>query len=923
MDAREVQVHSGLVPPSPAEREGLPSLVKKLDWVADALEIRQLALAFETGEILRTNAKAFNPDLSVDRRLLDNLTTARELLHAASSPPIETRQVDALLCRVVFACYLFDRKVIDGEYLKRAGARGAHHLRDLFRGSPERSRQQLYALFELLQRDFNGDLFAADLKAEARDIEAAHIEVLGRLLSGEELATGQISFLLYDFEVIPIETISAIYEKFLGADGEKQRREGAFYTPRFLAEVVLDLATEGVESLLDKRFLDPACGSGIFLVALFHRLAETWRRQHPRARYDTRAEALTRILRRNLFGIDSNPTACRIAAFSLYLALLDHLEPPDIRELQRRGKLLPCLVFELGEAAVREAGKTILNTRFGEADPVLPKDGFDVILGNPPWVSRGGEKTGRQEEDWPFDIDAPVAQKQVAHRFIFKAGRHLRPGGHVCFVLPSGVLLNHDSKALDFQRSWLEFYDVDVILNLADLRFQLFENAIRPALVVRYYPRETEAPARSLAREVDYVAPKTEWLTLRSNVLSVFPEDRIVIDLAQLGRQLERGEIPTTWKEKMWGMPRDWRLLDRLSSFPSLGKIAGQPHKGREKRWLIGQGFKPEKHGASQSATRPGREPIACPWPTEQPFIEGQSREISLLLLEIDCVHLGGRFPWLHRLPRKAAAIFNAPHVLVTQGMRVAFADFDVVFRHAIQGIHGPKSDRDLLQFLTTFLDSAVARYFLFHTTANWGIERAKVHLEELLRVPFPLPDQTSEPEQARSLVREAASCMKRAEAELRQPLHEDRKEIISRLRKKLLPIIYEYYDIDELEQILIEDTVNILIPSATPRPSAKRVPALEPSKQEERSQYLATLCKMLNDWANRGTYRFHAKSVVSGSTGLGVVQLDRASSHQSLPEVGQECRSGEDLEDVLARIRPVLSEHGGSLELTRNLKVF
>lgn len=924
MDAREVQIHSGLVPPSPAERGGLPSLVKKLDRVADALEIRQLALAFETGEILRTNAKAFNPDLSVDRRLLANLTTARSLLHAASSPPIETRQLDALLCRVVFACYLLDRKVIDGEYLERVGARGAHHLRDLLHGSPERARKRLYALFELLQRDFNGDLFAADLPAEAAKMSAAQMEVLVRLLSGEELATGQLSFLAYDFEIIPIETISAIYENFLGADGEKQRREGAFYTPRFLAEVVLDLATEGVGSLLDKRFLDPACGSGIFLVALFHRLVETWRRQHPKARYDTRAEALTKILRRNLFGIDSNPTACRIAAFSLYLALLDHLEPPDIRELQRRGKLLPRLVFELTEAAVPEAGKTILNARFGEADPVLPKDGFDVILGNPPWVSRGGEETSNQEDDWPFDRDTPVAQKQLAHRFIFKAGRHLRLGGHVCFVLPYSVLFNHDTKALDFQRAWLATHEVGVILNLADLRFQLFGNAVHPALVVRYQPREIASSERRSSGRIDYIVPKTDWLTQRANVLSIFVEDRTVVDVTRVVRQLEQEKVPTIWKERMWGTSRDLELLGRLSLFQPLGEIVGQPHKGEERRWMVGQDFQPHGKKNELSLTRQKKRPIPRPWNDQQLLLEAKGSKIELILLEENCKAIGAEYPLLRRNPKDAAKIFQRPHVLVTQGMRVAFADFDVVFRHAIQGIHGPENDRDLLKFLTAILDSAVARYFLFHTTANWGVERAKVHLEELLRMPFPLPAQTSDPKQARSLIREAVGCMERAEAELRQTLH-DRKEIVSRLRKTLLPIIYQYYDVDELERILIEDTAGIVIPSATPRRSSRRVraPALELSKQEERSQYLATLCRMLNEWANRGTYRFHARSVISGATGLGVVVLERASRNRLLAEVGQERRSAKDLDDVLARIRPVLSQHGGSLEFSRNLKVF
>ena len=79
------------------------------------------------------------------------------------------------------------------------------------------------------------------------------------------------------------------------------------------------MALEGFDCLLDKRFLDPACGSGIFLVGLFNRLAEKWKRKNPHARYDKQAVELMAILRNNIAGADENSTACRIAAFSLYL----------------------------------------------------------------------------------------------------------------------------------------------------------------------------------------------------------------------------------------------------------------------------------------------------------------------------------------------------------------------------------------------------------------------------------------------------------------------------------------------------------------------------------------------------------------------------------------------------------------------------
>ena len=81
----------------------------------------------------------------------------------------------------------------------------------------------------------------------------------------------------------------------------------------------------------------------------------------------------------------------------------------------------------------------------------------------------------------------------------------------------------------------------------------------------------------------------------------------------------------------------------------------------------------------------------------------------------------------------KDTNVFHAPHVLVAKGFTsAAFADFNVSFQDFLRGIHGPKEDRDLLMFLAAYLRSRLARYFLFHTSSNWGITRQQIHVDEL-----------------------------------------------------------------------------------------------------------------------------------------------------------------------------------------------
>ena len=226
---------------------------------------------------------------------------------------------------------------------------------------------------------------------------------------------------------MPIETIGAIYERFLKATDEQV---GAFYTPRFLAEVVLDTALEKIPTLVGKRFLDPACGSGIFLVGLFNRIAEEWKQANPAARNDTKARELMRLLRESLFGVDINETACRITAFSLYLAYLDQLSPRNIQQLQEKGRALPCLVAPADRTSADAATGNILRADFFSENALIPKD-VSLVVGNPPWGSVATKATPAGQ--WCKAHDRPLPDKQIAAAFVWKAPEHIADDGRVCW----------------------------------------------------------------------------------------------------------------------------------------------------------------------------------------------------------------------------------------------------------------------------------------------------------------------------------------------------------------------------------------------------------------------------------------------------------------------------------------------------------
>jgi len=90
------------------------------------------------------------------------------------------------------------------------------------------------------------------------------------------------------------------------------------------------------------EILDPACGSGIFLVKAFQRLIHRWRNANPTK--SRRPICFGDLLEKNLFGVDIHEEAVRVASFSLYLAMCDEIEPryywQQVRFPRLRGKNL-------------------------------------------------------------------------------------------------------------------------------------------------------------------------------------------------------------------------------------------------------------------------------------------------------------------------------------------------------------------------------------------------------------------------------------------------------------------------------------------------------------------------------------------------------------------------------------------------------
>jgi type I restriction-modification system DNA methylase subunit len=918
-----VHVYSGCSEPVPqADSNGrIPSLVTVLDWVSPKL--REFLGAVESGEFFRLHAESFNPEHRVDRRLLDNLEAMRKKLLVEAAVMSDPEIIDRLLCRIVFTCYLFDRGIIGNKYMKAIGLPDAAHLRDVLSLQPNTAKACLYKLFRKLGKDFNGNLFSDNLDAEEALMPASCISPLEEFFHATDIRTGQISFpfWIYDFGFVPIETISAIYERFLKQSEVKESQSGslmeatdkgsgAFYTPRALAEFVLDVALDGVPSLLGRRFLDPACGSGIFLVGLFNRIGEEWRRVNPEASNDSRARALRKILCGDLIGVDINATACRITAFSLYLAYLDQLSPRDIQDLQQKGHKLPRLVhYPGGSADEKVEGSIWRGDFFAEGGEHLGD--ADLVIGNPPWGSTAAEDTPAAKWCANPDHRCSVPDKQIAAAFIWKATHHVADGGRICLLLPHGILFNHSATALEFQRTLFKTHAVDRVFNLADYRFFLFAEARHPAIVMVY---RKEAPDNR-QHAIEYCAPKADWLAMQAAIITIPPEDRCTLNVGEVLHDLEGRDAPQIWKQRYWATARDRRLIDRLSLYPRLrDHIRQLTEKGSNKRWLMAGGIQPVRDGDDPTEAATIQLPSTA-------FIEAKSSSrIDLFLIPSDCTQLSVPEFTVRSGSNKDTTVFNSPHVLVSKGFTsVAFADFHVSFQDFLRGIHGPEEDRDLLIFLSAYLRSRLAKFFAFHTSSHWGITRQQVHVDELLRLPFPLPESLPDPVRGWEIVREIGKIVSLATARC-SDFFADRKELVREASESIDPLLDEYFDILPTEKILLNDTVLVTIPSIFPTLARSSVPTIEPSTERQREGYKDRLCDTLNEWAKTRPFIVRGWSTASLELGVGLALL------QKIPTTGTASSPPRNCGDLLAaldRLRKASSRKLNTFELVHGVKVF
>lgn len=878
-----------------------PRLVETLELTVQGLEAFNLLTAVESGRFFASHPKDFQRTGRVDHVLLSNLMeTQGRLTRTPEGSGLETEQAQAVLLQVMFLAYLEDRGLIDETTLGEATDGAASSLGELLDlGRPP----LLERLFATLRESFNGDLFLAPCSfvgsQSSGNLRTEHLAHLAAFRNGlVEMDTGQGRFWPYDFRFIPVELISAVYDRFLSESSELQRSSGAYYTPRTLADLALEqvwelVPEERVQSQ-DFRIFDPACGSGVFLVQAFKRMVEALRRKT-----GTLQLPWTQLvqLSRKIHGWDLETNAVKLAVFSLYIALLEEAAPATVLSGLRKGHLLPRLF-----------GKTLLCRDFFAEEGSESR--FDLVLGNPPWVSRRRDHTETATQ-WCESRNRPSPGGQMAWAFAWKTLDHLEPGGIAGLLLPAmGFLLNRNADQARHQ--WLRAVHLHRVVNLSDLRFQLFERAVHPTVLCIFGTRqENEQNYR-----FDYWCPKADPQLQTMSVITLTPDDHSQLHLHSVLAE------PRIWKQRMWMRSPEVKLHRWLSALPRLGsKLATyresktRAFADKPKPWIIGQGFQP----ALESELRDHEfSPKECKWSRDLPYLEtGDFRR--WVLPEV------GRDP-LGDGPLRRCGFsdgFKGPHVLLSQGiepatgrLRAAFVEETLTFRHSIQGIHFPTRDAVDMKLLTAVLNSSLVAWYLFHEAANPGAERDKVHEAELLRLPFlPLAEIERNAEQKEAAL-EIVASIDRLLRERSDPFFEAQ---LTKVQDDIDDLVYRYFGLSAQEIGIIEDGVEHILPSIQPRRGV-RPPLWRPSVQEDWRCYFHGLSHALGGW-------FAGEEVIGGE----IVEYNedvavlKVGFH--LPPSGESFVVGEQngrLREVLSRLLEALPQRRTkNVRLMPDLRVF
>ncbi|MDR1416914.1 MAG: N-6 DNA methylase [Prevotellaceae bacterium] len=455
----------------PAKKNLVPEIIETLNYIAEAHELynEQFAVKIKTGIFWEeeANKNKFKFSNSAYGKLIENIRSVETILERELKV-FDKKIITKIIVQSILIKYLEERSDTDGNRLLSEKYFQKYEDAITFNDVLKKGRF-VDLLDDLNHKDngLNGNVFQWEEK-EKKTLNNLDLSIVAKLLDTNQadITSAQQELFpdwrYFEFKYIPVELISRLYEEFLGED---KQNKGLYYTPAHLAKLLVDecLPLKQYENInpYNYQILDPACGSGIFLVLAFRRLVQIWKLQNwDRATSELPRPDIEKDLKpilRNIYGVDKEPQAVNLAAFSLSLALCDELEPKRI-------------INELKFDDLRK--NNLIQHNFFTCGKIKDKK-FNLIIGNPPFIR------GRVSDFWKISSQKiKIPQGQIALKFLSDAllmeksenqyCSILKKNGLVCLIIKSSGLL-YNSSSNNYKKALFSNYNVVQILDFTAL----------------------------------------------------------------------------------------------------------------------------------------------------------------------------------------------------------------------------------------------------------------------------------------------------------------------------------------------------------------------------------------------------------------------------------------------------------------------
>lgn len=584
-------------------------------------------------------------------------------------------------------------------YLEERGVLQPNFFNDFLHGATSffevlRDGAALVRMLQALEDRFNGNVFSLTAEETATLRYSSQLERFARLVEAYEEPDGQMAFWrLYSFKDLPIELLSNIYQLFVKDSAT------SVYTPPHLVRLMLEeaLTWQRLDRIVanNEIILDPACGSGVFLVEAYKRLVLHWRSNNQWAKPSV--EQL-RVLLERIYGVDLEEAAVELAEFSLCLAVCDALEPEEIRASVH---LFPKMI-----------GSSLHHSCFFEViESKLFGQPVGAIIGNPPFKSSLTTPAANRRHRKYVEQSGPLADTQLAYLFLHEAMGQVVDDGVLAMIQPAGFLYNQRTGS--FREKFFQQWRVREILDFVSIRGLFKKGHADPKIVVVVATSEAPNPASKLLHAVFRRNGRTK------------AEQGFDIDYYDLHwfSPFTLSGSSDVWRANLLGGGRLLTFLERLRRYRTLGQYA------RERGWRSGEGYIAGRRGPPSPADHLVGKPLL---PTTALSSHG---------IDSTCITEVADGPI--EVPR-SASLFTPPMLLVKEHQDLHHGIWDkhyLAYRDQIVGFCAPPSDTAELRHLEQWLldnASALRAYVAGISNRLFTRRATSIASADIMALPYP-----------------------------------------------------------------------------------------------------------------------------------------------------------------------------------------